>query len=41
MSLIKMKSPIAELDGDEMTRIVWRQIKEILICPFVELNTEY
>ena len=37
---IKM-NPIAELDGDEMTRILWRQIKETLLEPFVELNTEY
>ena len=37
---IQMK-PIAELDGDEMTRILWRQIKETLLEPFVELNTEY
>ena len=41
MAKIKMPNPIAELDGDEMTRILWKQIKEILILPFVELNTEY
>ena len=40
MSRIGM-NPIAELDGDEMTRILWRQIKEIVLDPFVELNTEY
>ena len=40
MAKIKM-NPIAELDGDEMTRILWKQIKEIVIEPFVELNTEY
>ena len=40
MSRIGM-NPIAELDGDEMTRILWRQIKEIVLEPFVELNTEY
>ena len=34
-------NPIAELDGDEMTRILWKQIKEELLLPFVELNTEY
>ena len=41
MAKIKMPNPIAELDGDEMTRILWKQIKEILILPFVDLNTEY
>ena len=41
MELIKMKNPIAELDGDEMTRIVWKQIKDILLAPYVDLNTEY
>ncbi len=34
-------NPIVEMDGDEMTRIIWRQIKDILLSPFVELNTEY
>jgi len=34
-------NPIAELDGDEMTRILWKQIKDELLLPFVELNTEY
>ena len=41
MEPIRMKNPIAELDGDEMTRIVWKQIKEELLLPFVELDTEY
>ncbi len=41
MDKIRMPNPIAELDGDEMTRILWKQIKDILILPFVELNTEY
>ena len=41
MELIRMQNPIAELDGDEMTRIVWRQIKEELLLPFLELKTEY
>ena len=36
-----MPNPIAELDGDEMTRILWRMIKDTLLLPFVELNTEY
>jgi isocitrate dehydrogenase len=38
---IKMKNPIAELDGDEMTRVLWAVVKEKLILPFVELKTEY
>lgn len=41
MERIKMHNPIAELDGDEMTRVIWHMIKEELILPFVELNTEY
>ncbi len=36
-----MKNKIVEMDGDEMTRILWQMIKDELICPFVELNTEY
>ena len=38
---IKMKNPIVEMDGDEMTRVLWTLVKEKLILPFVELNTEY
>lgn len=41
MKKISMPNPIAELDGDEMTRIIWAMIKDELINPFVELNTEY
>ncbi len=41
MDKIKMKTPLVEMDGDEMTRILWQWIKEILIEPFVELKTEY
>lgn len=41
MERIKMQNPIAELDGDEMTCVIWHMIKEELILPFVELNTEY
>ena len=40
MSKIKMNT-IVEMDGDEMTRIIWRMIKDELLSPFVELNTEY
>jgi len=41
MSKIQMKNPIAELDGDEMTRVLWAVIKEKLLSPFVDLKTEY
>ncbi len=41
MDRIKMKTPLVEMDGDEMTRILWQWIKEILILPFVELKSEY
>ena len=41
MEKIKMLNPIVEMDGDEMTRILWGMIKEHLITPFVELNTDY
>ena len=41
MDKIKMPKPIAELDGDEMTHVLWGMIKSELIEPFVELNTEY
>ena len=41
MNKIMMKTPLVEMDGDEMTRILWGWIKEMLICPFVDLKTEY
>ena len=41
MDKLKMKNPIVEMDGDEMTRVIWKMIKDELIEPFVELNTEY
>ena len=41
MSKIQMKTPLVEMDGDEMTRILWARIKELLITPFVDLKTEY
>ena len=41
MEKIKMKNAIAELDGDEMTRVLWKVIKEKLLEPYVELNVEY
>ena len=36
-----MKTPLVEMDGDEMTRIIWKMIKDILILPYVDLKTEY
>ena len=41
MSKIEMKTPLVEMDGDEMTRIIWQIIKDELICPYVNLKTEY
>ncbi len=41
MAKIQMKTPLVEMDGDEMTRILWADIKKLLIEPFVDLKTEY
>ena len=41
MDKIKMTTPIVELDGDEMTRVLWQWIKELLILPYVDLKSEY
>ena len=41
MDKIKMTTPLVEMDGDEMTRVLWKVIKDELLLPFVELNTEY
>ena len=41
MAKIQMKTPLVEMDGDEMTRIIWQEIKDILINPYVDLKTEY
>ena len=41
MRKIKMTTPLVEMDGDEMTRILWKMIKENLLEPYIELNTEY
>ena len=38
---IQMTTPLVEMDGDEMTRILWKMIKDELILPFVDLKTEY
>ena len=41
MEKIKMTTPLVEMDGDEMTRILWQMIKDELILPYVDLKTEY
>ncbi len=41
MEQIKMKTPLVEMDGDEMTRIIWKLIKDELLTPFIDLKTEY
>ncbi len=41
MEKIQMKTPLVEMDGDEMTRILWKMIKDELLLPFVDLKTEY
>ncbi len=41
MQKIQMKTPLVEMDGDEMTRIIWQQIKDIVLNPFIDLKTEY
>ncbi len=41
MSKIQMKTPLVEMDGDEMTRVLWADIKKLLLEPFVDLKTEY
>ena len=41
MEKIQMKTPLVEMDGDEMTRILWQMIKEELLLPYIDLKTEY
>ena len=41
MAKIQMKTPLVELDGDEMTRVIWQMIKDDLLSPFIDLKTEY
>ena len=41
MSKITMKTPLVEMDGDEMTRVIWKDIKDMLILPYIDLKTEY
>ena len=41
MNKIQMTTPLVEMDGDEMTRILWKEIKDILLLPYIDLKTEY
>lgn len=41
MAKIQMTTPLVEMDGDEMTRIIWKQIKDIVLLPYIDLKTEY
>ena len=41
MSKITMRTPLVEMDGDEMTRVIWKDIKDILLLPYIDLKTEY
>ena len=41
MEKIKMTTPLVEMDGDEMTRILWKMIKDELLFPYIDLKTEY
>ena len=41
MAKIKVKNPVVEMDGDEMTRIIWKFIKDKLILPYLEIDLKY
>ena len=41
MAKLQMKTPLVEMDGDEMTRIIWKMIKDHLLLPYIDLKTEY
>ena len=41
MNKIKVKNPLVEIDGDEMTRIIWKMIKEKLILPYLDIDLKY
>lgn len=41
MAKIQMKTPLVEMDGDEMTRVIWKMIKDILLTPYIDLKTDY
>ena len=40
MEKIRMTTPLVEMDGDEMTRVIWKMIKDKLLLPFIDLKTE-
>lgn len=41
VSKIKVANPVVEMDGDEMTRIIWKQIKDLLILPYLDIDIKY
>jgi len=41
MTKIKVKTPVVEMDGDEMTRIIWQKIRETLILPYLDIDLKY
>ena len=41
MAKIQMTTPLVEMDGDEMTRVIWKMIKDLLLTPYIDLKTEY
>ena len=41
MAKIKVKNPVVEMDGDEMTRIIWKKIREELILPYLDIDLKY
>ena len=41
MTKIKVKNPVVEMDGDEMTRIIWQKIREKLILPYLDIDLQY
>ena len=41
MTKIKVKNPVVEMDGDEMTRIIWHKIRETLILPYLDIDLKY
>ncbi|MEA2087954.1 MAG: isocitrate/isopropylmalate family dehydrogenase, partial [Candidatus Caldatribacteriota bacterium] len=41
MDRIKVETPIVEMDGDEMTRVIWKMVKDRLILPYIDINEEY
>ena len=41
MSKIKVKNPVVELDGDEMTKVIWKEIKDRFIYPYLDINIDY